>query len=448
MPGQPTPPLIVEAFAKNAAAPYIQNPIPLSTGDPARASFDLGFPPQTMTEIFAGGTPPYGQDVNGILFMLSSHIAAQQAGQPYKYSSALSTAMGGYAAGTVLGMADNTGLWLNSTAGNTSDPDGGSPVNWYPVYARGFTSFDDLTGGVRVLTATEAKRKFIIFGGALTSNAQLIFPSGAVGERGWTLINSTSGAFTVTAKTAAGTGVVIPQGGPQAPTNVYGDGVNIYNRVAPLSIPIDQNPTPSSIAQRTNNGYLFATYFNSNNAIDNFGMAAVYADAGDGYHRKISPADFAAQISLAQFAGSVVNAQVPLSAVMQYIANILANAALTGVPTAPTAGVGTNTTQVATTQFVMSQALGNAQAWSNPARAFNTTYTNATGRAIQVNVGCGFQPGGNSATLVVDGVGVAVGGSGGSAASSSTLTATVGPGGTYRVNTGGSVILNVWAELS
>jgi hypothetical protein len=53
-----------------------------------------------------------------------------------------------------------------------------------------------------------------------------------------------------------------------------------------------------------------------------------------------------------QLAGSIANGQVPQSAVTQFTAAILASAALTGSPTAPTAATGNSSTAVATTAFV------------------------------------------------------------------------------------------------
>lgn len=352
MPGQPTPPLITEAFAKNAAAGFIQFPIPVTTTDPKRASFDLGFPPLTMTEIFAGGNPPYGQDVNGIFNMLSSHIVAAQAGQPYAFNATLSTAMGGYAAGAVVGMADGSGLWLNNVAGNTTDPDGGGAAGWLPLYSYGFATVTGLAGGTTTLNRAQYRRGVIVLSGSLAGNQQVVLPSGTTeGLRSWLIVNTCTGAFSVTAKTAGGSGVAIPAGGFSAPTEVYGDGTNIYPTVAPITLPTDINPTPNTIALRTNAGYLFATYFNQTSSVEAFTMAAVYADAGDGFHRKISLANLAAQISLSQFAGAVVAGQVPSGAVTQYAALILANAALTGAPTAPTPAAGDSSTRVATTAF-------------------------------------------------------------------------------------------------
>lgn len=64
--------------------------------------------------------------------------------------------------------------------------------------------------------------------------------------------------------------------------------------------------------------------------------------------------------SFGQLAGQVSNGQVPASAVLQFLALILASAALTGDPTAPTAAPGTNTTQIATTAFATAVALAAA----------------------------------------------------------------------------------------
>lgn len=65
----------------------------------------------------------------------------------------------------------------------------------------------------------------------------------------------------------------------------------------------------------------------------------------------------------------------------------------TGTPTAPTAAAGTNTTQLANTAFVKaavdaSPMLGVGQTWQNvtASRALATTYTNSTGRPIQLYI--------------------------------------------------------------
>lgn len=77
----------------------------------------------------------------------------------------------------------------------------------------------------------------------------------------------------------------------------------------------------------------------------------------------------------------------------------LASPAFTGVPTAPTAAAATNTTQVATTAFVLANvpsSLGVSQTWSDKigSRSAGTSYQNTGGVPIQVIVQHGY--GGNT----------------------------------------------------
>lgn len=81
----------------------------------------------------------------------------------------------------------------------------------------------NVAGGVSVnLTAAQYGMRILILTGALTANINLIFPaiSGA-----WIVCNQTTGNFSVTCKTAAGTGVVVSQGSSNA---LFGDSTNIY----------------------------------------------------------------------------------------------------------------------------------------------------------------------------------------------------------------------------
>lgn len=353
--GAPTPPVIPEAFAVNAD-PSRRNVIPDTTVNPQRASWSLGFPPQVMTPVIAGGKPMLGPDMNGTLYMISSHTFYQQSGQAYRWDADVVSAIAGYAAGTVLGSTDGVTLWFNLVAGNSSDPDDVSGAGWVPMYSYGVTLMPATTGGLVTLTAAQASKGVIVLSGALVANLQVVVPNSL---RRWLIVNTTSGAFVTTVKTAAGAGVAIPQGGFAAPTEVYGDGTNIYNVVAPITIPTDVAPTPNTIALRSNNGYIFATYFNQSSAPENFTISEVFAStASDGYLRKINPTNFAANFLLSMFAGQVTNAQVPVGAVTQFTPNILASAALTGVPTAPTPAAGDNSTKVATTAFVASAISG------------------------------------------------------------------------------------------
>src|ERR1700747_362432 len=264
--GAPTPQVLLEAIA-NSAAPGTSPgdktaPMPDAPPGGNLASIQGGFPATTMQSELAGGLPPFGQDMNGFMFLISSHTLYVECGQLYNYSSALATAIGGYLAGSILGMTDGTGIWLCTVDGNTSNPDTGG-AGWAPLAVYGKATLNALTGGTVTLTAAQSKYGVIILNGALASSLTLQLPQ-TVQE--WLIVNNTTGAFTTTVVTAASgsVGVQIPQGGYSAPTGVYsiGDG-NIYPTVGAFGFSISVAPTPNSIVQRSNVGYVLATYFNT-----------------------------------------------------------------------------------------------------------------------------------------------------------------------------------------
>lgn len=118
-------------FAKNAGGPYIRT-IPQTTGTAGAASFDQGFPPNTFSTGY-----PAGKDFNGILNIISAWIRWGMSGAPSRYDSAFSTGIGGYPLGAVLPSTTAGVYWRSTADDNTTDPDGGSPVNWVPAYNTG-----------------------------------------------------------------------------------------------------------------------------------------------------------------------------------------------------------------------------------------------------------------------------------------------------------------------
>lgn len=417
----PNPVFLPQPFANNANPQYI-NTIPNTSIDPGRATYDAGFPPLTMQEKVSGGRPPLGQDFNGILNALSTHIFAQQAGQLYRYSSAVSTAIGGYPVGTVLESTDGITVWFNVLAGNTSNPDANG-AGWVPMFNYGHTVKSGLTGGTVTLTRLEARAGVIVLTGTLVSNLQIVLPNTF---QNWLIVNATTGAFTTTVRTAAGSGVIVAQGGYGAPVGVYGDGTNIYPTVAPLNLPIDQAATPLTIAQRTNAGYLLATYFNQSSNLENPTIGAVFVQnaAADGFLRKIS--------------------------LLNFLTQIFNNPALTGVATAPTVSISSNSDRIATTSAVYAVTKGYAWTDVSGSRLLDTTYVNSTGRPIQVAVGILLQGVGivSSAEAFVDGVKVASIGAGVSQNAQLTITFDVPPGSSYIVmNAGGVPTVTFWSEL-
>lgn len=262
LPSVPVP--LPEAFATSAAGSFITNPIPDTTATPGAASWALGFPPLTMTPEVGGGVPPFGQDFNGVLFMMSSHIVYAQQGLLYQYDPATSTLLGGYAKGTILLSNDGSTVWYSIANSNTTDPDGATPANWAPVYAYGITSVSG-TGGTITLTQAQAAKGIISIGGALTTNLIVVVPAHV---QQWLVTNVTSGAHTVTVKTPSGTGVVIPQTGISAPSGVYCNGTNVYLTsittagLAPINSPAFTGiPTGPTAAPGTNTTQLATTAF-------------------------------------------------------------------------------------------------------------------------------------------------------------------------------------------
>ncbi|CAJ9922175.1 Tail fiber protein [Burkholderia pseudomallei] len=216
-----TPTLVPLAFAAGGAFNAIPEASQIGT-NPGGASLVDGFPPLTRTPIAAGGIPPSGLDMNGVLNLITQSTRWAHGGGRYAFNSAFAadTNVGGYPAGAMLMSADGFGTWLSLVDNNSDNPDTGPGTKWAPSQAYGFSAISGLTNVNVTLTPAQAMKSRIVLTGALTGNVQIILPAWT---REWTIVNNTTGAFSITAKTASGTGVVIPAG----PTRVVGDGTNI-----------------------------------------------------------------------------------------------------------------------------------------------------------------------------------------------------------------------------
>jgi len=276
------------AGAKNAIP--VASQIGITAG---AASLTDGFPPLTRTPIAAGGVPPSGLDMNGILYALSAALCWVNAGGGYVYDSSFAndSNVTGYPKGARVLRSDGAGYWLNTIDGNTVDPESvtvnaAQVAGWVP----------DLTNGVAAVTMTNANvtltpmqygKPIIVLSGTLTANLNLIFPNLA-GE--WTVVNNCTGAFTVTAKTAAGTGTVVTPGRTRI---IWGDGANIAGATNEVETP----------AQFDNTTRLATTAFvkRSGNTLSQFNAYAASATL---------PASVAG--SLVQFYGSTAGQAITL----------------------------------------------------------------------------------------------------------------------------------------
>lgn len=307
-----TPLRIYRPFGANAANPtYINLPIP----DPSQisttinaASFNDGFPPNTMTPEASGGLPFFGQDMNGILWMVSAYCANFAAGYAASYDATLQTAISGYPNGSQIQNADHQGYWLSVVNGNVTDPDTGG-AGWYPLNCVGFAVVT-LTTATTTLTPAQWRQPMIELNGTLTSNVTVILPTL---ELQWMIVNATVGAFTLTVKTAAGAGVVIPQTGFAAPTTVYCDATDIQNvgittaGLAPINSPtLTGTPAAPTASPATMN---------------------------------------TTQIATTAFVQAALTARLAAYAT-------LASPTFTGSPAGPTAPINNNSLRLATTQYV------------------------------------------------------------------------------------------------
>jgi hypothetical protein len=120
-------------FASGAGAGYTR-PVPTTTGDPTAASLTLGFPPETFISPSAGGSPPNGEDVNGILNQMTAWEQWFSAGGPVAYDATFQAAIGGYPKGAIVQSVTTFGLlWLCTVENNTTNPDTGG-TGWQSLF--------------------------------------------------------------------------------------------------------------------------------------------------------------------------------------------------------------------------------------------------------------------------------------------------------------------------
>lgn len=216
------PSRITKAFGVNG----LKNAIPVdssaATDNGGVATFDKGFPPITMQPLSAGGIPPSGKDMNGVLYSATLQQQWQNAGMTYPFSQDFSDAISGYPKGAIVPSSVYTGQWLNLNEANGTPPESstGASTGWVPINNYGITQITMTTGSV-VMSSLQAAKDRIIISGTLTANVNLIFPAWI---KSWVVHNNCTGNFTVTCRTASGSGVVVI---PGLVSRIFCDGVNI-----------------------------------------------------------------------------------------------------------------------------------------------------------------------------------------------------------------------------
>lgn len=217
-----TPSRITKAFGVNG----LKNTIPVdsstTTDNNGVATFDKGFPPVTMQPLSAGGIPPSGKDMNGVLYSTTIQQQWQNAGMTYPFSQDFSDAVSGYPKGAIVPSSVYTGQWLNLNEANGTSPESttGANTGWVPINNYGVTQIT-MTSGSIVMSSLQAAKDRIIISGTLTANVNLIFPAWI---KSWVVHNNCTGNFTINCKTAAGSGIIVI---PGLVSRLFCDGVNI-----------------------------------------------------------------------------------------------------------------------------------------------------------------------------------------------------------------------------
>ncbi|WP_321905113.1 glycine-rich domain-containing protein [Paraburkholderia tropica] len=112
-------------FANGAGTGYIRSvptasQIGITNG---AASLTDGFPPLCFLATSAGGVPPFGQDMNGILNQITAGVQWSQVGGEPIYNAAYAATIGGYPNGAVLQSADGAGFWRSTVDNNSTGPE-------------------------------------------------------------------------------------------------------------------------------------------------------------------------------------------------------------------------------------------------------------------------------------------------------------------------------------
>lgn len=121
---------------------------------------------------------------------------------------------------TYLELEDQATGANNNTWGDTADAN-------FAILEQAIARFVQIatTGGTTTLTSSQNRYPIIEVTGVLVSNATITVKTQ---EKNWIFKNSTTGNFTVTVKTSAGTGKTLPRG---RAVQLYCDGTNVeYNR--------------------------------------------------------------------------------------------------------------------------------------------------------------------------------------------------------------------------
>lgn len=319
-------------WGNSAPSNLITNPIPLTSVSPA-ASQTLGWPLATATPVGAGGNPPNVADDTGAHFYTTSWLQFLQAGGQIPWDSAFSTAIGGYPNNAIIQSSSATFHWQSTVDNNASDPDTGGG-NWIREEGGSFPRriIGVATSGTWTGTSTGTLIYIGAGGTTQTINVSTLLPGDALGFKATGFactVTLSSGSFQGGSLTGL-TSITIPIQSYVA-FSFDGTDCQIFSIGATLDIGTLSGvltgtlPSPgmASGAAATNIGTVGGVLTGT---LPNPGMATNAAATNVGTVG-------------GDLAGTLPNPTIKSSV------------NLTGTPTAPSAALGTSTTQIATTSF-------------------------------------------------------------------------------------------------
>jgi len=176
---------------------------------------------------------PTREDFNGALFTATQLIAYLHQWGVAEWDSAQE-----FNAGSIANVAGV--LYVSQVDANIgNDPTADDGTNWIPLSAENETAITGLAATDVTLTMEDAAAGIISLDGTLTANVNVVLP--AIFKQ-WIIVNNTTGAYTVTVKTAAGAGVPLNSGTNQ----VYCDGTDIQSAGGLSQVAADARYAPAA----------------------------------------------------------------------------------------------------------------------------------------------------------------------------------------------------------
>ena len=142
----------------------LKNTIPDNATGSNYASIEEGFPEITMKAPADGGLPPWGQDFNGMFYLMSSQTCFLQNGGQITFDQNVSNKIGGYPEGAILDYIDENQAYSkvkslidDNTYNFVTNPSYIDGVHWEKISLSASSSWGNITGDIENQTDLQAE---------------------------------------------------------------------------------------------------------------------------------------------------------------------------------------------------------------------------------------------------------------------------------------------------